>query len=1023
MVPFEPAPHAGGRRRAQPPSSWMRAPGQEGAACPLGFLHSALPANPMDEKRRRKTVARTVRHLLEKYRRAGGDGARIPEAGTKKDYILPLFRSLGWDIEDGEEVTAEERISRGFVDYGFRADNLPMFYLEAKGMNIQNMEQSKWISQAVNYSWLKAVPWAVLTNFRVLKVLNAEARVSTPASVQFFEIKCDDMLDPQALDKLLLLSRESLVGGALDRAAREWGAIGPTMPVDRRLYEDLFKAREMLTRSIIRNNTGLPKADREESVERMLSRLVFVRALEDRGLSEPILMPLVREAEERPAAGAGRGGRRDVTIRDGLRKAFRRLDDAYNASLFALHPCDRLDITDYALTRVISMLHTSAEQLQRYDFSVLDVDVLGGIYEQYLGAIAAGRAAGGKGGGGTAYRQSHGIYYTPSSIVGFMVDVLVRYLVEGGQDPDTMRVCDPSCGSGTFLVRCVRAIAGARCEKAAGGGPGGPLGAPHGAMLRRMTVRSIEENVFGVDLDRTAVERARLNLFLCEVGRDKRLPNVHETVRLGNSLMDTGVPPSVEANPFPWDRRFSGEFDGMIGNPPYIRNRRMSPEAKAWFAGEYASASGQYDAYVLFVERALAKVRDGGCVVFITSNKYAAAAYGAALRRHILETARIRMIVDVSDTRVFPEPDVYPWIVVLQKEPRPEKRRANIMLVGRAGSGGGAASPYACRFARIPQSAFEDNPGNVFYVDAPERGRGRSGGGAGSGAKRDDVGEAGDGGGAAVGSRASKMVLDMLDRKDGTTIPMGSFTIRESVHTGNVRKKLVLREAGEGPALRKVIRGKDMGRYCHEWDGYWLDTGYEPADGEYMRINEPDLFRGKKIFLRDIANRITACYDDSGLYSLNTLFVVRTDRGAGGAPYDPLYVLAVLNSSLMSWYFAKRFGAVHVAGGYMRYKKQYVEQLPIRAVPPKKQAPIAEAVREMHRLVKKRSGMAGSEGTDRWREVDESIRRQDEAIDVMIFGLYGIDAATAGAIRRDVPDAAVRIGAARRARGGRAGGR
>ena len=73
-------------------------------------------------------MERTVRHLLEKYRRAGGDGARVREAGTKKDYVLPLFRSLGWDVENRAEVTAEERVSRGFVDYGFRADNMPMFY-------------------------------------------------------------------------------------------------------------------------------------------------------------------------------------------------------------------------------------------------------------------------------------------------------------------------------------------------------------------------------------------------------------------------------------------------------------------------------------------------------------------------------------------------------------------------------------------------------------------------------------------------------------------------------------------------------------------------------------------------------------------------------------------------------------------------------------------------------------------------------------------------------------------------------
>ena len=973
----------------------------------------------MDAKRRKRSVVRTVRHLLEKYREAGGDKARLTEAVTKKDYILPLFRSLGWDVESGE-VTAEERVSRGFVDYGFKADNLPMFYLEAKGMNIKNMEQRQWMVQAVNYSWLKAVPWAILTNFRVLKVLNADAKLSTPASVQFFEIKCDDMLNPQTLDKLLLLSRESLVEGRLDRAAREWGAIGTTTPVDRRLYEDLFKAREMLMGSIIRNNTGLTRSDREESVERILSRLVFVRALEDRGLSEPILLPLVREAEDRLAAGrgAGRGGRRDVRIRDGMRRAFRRLDGIYDASLFAPHPCDRLDITDYTLTKVINMLYMSAEQLQRYDFGVLDVDILGGIYEQYLGAIAAGRAEGDA--KGSPYRQSHGIYYTPSSIVGFMVDVLVRYLVEDGQDPDTMRVCDPSCGSGTFLVRCVREIAGARYKKTVGSDDqvhryGGVADIPHNAMLRRMTVRTIEENVFGIDLDRTAVERARLNLFLCEVGRDTQLPNVHETVRLGNSLMGNGVPSSIEPNPFPWDLCFLGKFDGMIGNPPYIRNRRMSADAKEWFAKEYVSASGQYDAYVLFVEKALERVRDGGYVVFITSNKYAAAAYGAALRRHILKTARIRMIVDVSDTRVFPDPDVYPWIIVLQKESRAEKRRSNTMLLGRVGANSGTPSPYACKFARVPQSLFEDNHDNVFYVDVPypsSDGADNTQIGAGM------VGDMGTVQGAAVDTRTSRIIMDSLDKDDGSTIPMGSFTIRESVHTGNVRKKILSTNEGETNSSKKIIRGKDMGRYCHEWRGYWLDTEYELGSGEYMRINEPALFRGKKLFLRDIANRITACYDDSGIYSLNTLFVVRTDCAVDGICYDPLYVLAVLNSSLMSWYFAKKFGAVHVAGGYLRYKKQYVEKLPLRAVPPRRQAPIVGAVRELHRLVGKKRRMAGSEGTDRWREVDDAIRRQDEIIDGMVFRLYGIDDDTGASIRREVPDAAVRIGTAARKRVG-----
>ena len=106
-----------------------------------------------------------------------------------------------------------------------------------------------------------------------------------------------------------------------------------------------------------------------------------------------------------------------------------------------------------------------------------------------------------------------------------------------------------------------------------------------------------------------------------------------------------------------------------------------------------------------------------------------------------------------------------------------------------------------------------------------------------------------------------------------------------------------------------------------------------------------------------------------------------------------------------------------MASGYLRYKKQYVEKLPVKAVPPQRQAPIVGAVKELHRLVGERDRLAGREGTDRWHEVDESIRRQDEAIDAMIFRLYGISDAAGRIIRRDVPEATVGVAAAARSRG------
>ena len=706
------------RGRGRPPGP----PGPPRARPATGYIFAAHAAGPLEPERRMDAIEGAARDLLEKYRRAGGGGARISRAAVKRDYVLPLLRSLGWGAaEDGTEVVDEARASGGSVDYGLWADGLPMMYVAAKGMGAESMENREWIVRATNYSWLKGAQWAILTNFRVLKVINAGARVSTPASVQLFEVRCGDMLEPGMLGRLRLLSRESLASGTLDSEAVGRGTAGPAVPVDRRLAMDLSSARGMLARSIARNNLGgMPEAEVEESAERILTRLVFLRALEDRGMSEPILMPLALRAGKSP--GARRSGRRDMTIRNGLRRAFRRIARDYGSGLFAPHPCDRLDITDYTLGRVIDMLHTSEEHLQRYDFSVLEVDALGRIYEQYLEDDGARRRAGG---GRGERRLAHGIYYTPGGVVGFMADALVGYLVGDGQDPGTMRVCDPSCGSGAFLARCARTIAGERCKAAAGRGRGGAACAPGSAALGRMTARAAAENVYGVDLDPDAVDRARLNLLLCGAGRGAGRPDFRESVRVGNSLVGAAAGPGVEPNPFDWDGRFSDAFDGMVGNPPYVRNRRMGADAKAWFAGEYASAAGQYDSYVLFVEKALARVRDGGYVAFITPNKYAAAAYGAALRRHILKTARIRMIVDVSDARVFTDPSVYPWITVLQKEPRPERRRYNTVLAGRLGPGG--MSPYACRFARIPQAAFEDDRDNVFYVDAPDGG-GRAGG-------------------------------------------------------------------------------------------------------------------------------------------------------------------------------------------------------------------------------------------------------------------------------------------------------
>jgi len=90
---------------------------------------------------------------------------RYNEPATRQEFILPLFRTLGWNIENTREVSPEERVSRGFVDFAFRLSGIPRFFLETKKIP-ENLEDPRWAHQAINYAWLKGVTWAVLSDFR-----------------------------------------------------------------------------------------------------------------------------------------------------------------------------------------------------------------------------------------------------------------------------------------------------------------------------------------------------------------------------------------------------------------------------------------------------------------------------------------------------------------------------------------------------------------------------------------------------------------------------------------------------------------------------------------------------------------------------------------------------------------------------------------------------------------------------------------------------------------------------------------
>ena len=264
-----------------------------------------------------------IKKLLEKYSKLleSGKVKSYNEEMTKKDFILPLFRALGWSVEDGDEVTAEEKISKGRVDYAFRIEGIPKLFLEAKALR-EDLSRKEFAEQAINYAWHKGAIWSILTDFEEVKVFNSEWKSINYLQNQFFSIHCSKFMDN--FEQLWLLSRESLEQGLIDKEAEKWGKKAKKIPVDKQLLNDLTKFRELLIKNILKNNAlkNLTEEDLEEAVQRIIDRLIFIRTLEDKQLEAPILQSLIRENKNKK-------------VYKKLNDVFRSIDSTYNSKLFA----------------------------------------------------------------------------------------------------------------------------------------------------------------------------------------------------------------------------------------------------------------------------------------------------------------------------------------------------------------------------------------------------------------------------------------------------------------------------------------------------------------------------------------------------------------------------------------------------------------------------------------------------------------------------------------------------------------
>jgi hypothetical protein len=665
------------------------------------------------------------------------------ETELRREFLDPFFRALGWDVDNNKgwseaykEVAHEDpfriRGQTKFIDYSFRVGGARKFICEAKKPAVPIKDDLTSALQLRRYAWNAGLKLSILTNFEEFAVydcnvpIRKEDTVST-ARIAFFPYSEYE----KRWDRIAaVFSPEGIQKGSYDKYVATNGEKNGTTGVDEKFLEDIENWRLLLARNIALRNLALTQEDVNTAVQLIIDRIIFLRICEDRGIEKYETLHALSY---------------DEGVYSRLCDLFRIADDKYNSGLFhfveeagrdempdTLTPS--LTIDDNVLKNIIHRLYYPESP---YEFSVIPAEILGQVYEQFLGKVirltAAHRAdVEDK----PEVRNAGGVFYMPAYIVDYIVIKTVGELVKGKTPRDVAKltILDPACGSGSFLLGAYRfllnwhrdwyiehlvpvlkdrqptspevrallpdPVLSGKAAKKEGVYelPVYKAGNVDASKMRsdwRLTTaerkRILLNNIYGVDIDRQAVEVTKLSLLLkvleeeseenvsrqLKLFAERALPSLHRNIRCGNSLVAPDYftykqdhPFNMEerkhVNAFDWPQEFpqvmkAGGFDVVIGNPPYVRQESLK-EQKEYYQTRYAVYQGTADLYMYFIEKGISLLRPGGIFSYIVANKWMRANYGKPLRKFLL-TKQIEEIVDFGDLPVFRTATTYPCII------------------------------------------------------------------------------------------------------------------------------------------------------------------------------------------------------------------------------------------------------------------------------------------------------------------------------------------------------------------------
>lgn len=817
--------------------------------------------------------------------------------------------------------------------------------------------------------------WIIISNYRETRLY---AKGGGQAAYELFRL--DDLATEGGFLRFVaLLGREAMLGGpsfaesplaqmlvASEAAERE---------VTHKLYDLYRLLRALLFDELRRVHSNRPPAVLLAYAQTILDRVLFLAFAEDRLLLPP---------ETIKRACNHRDPYKPRPIWENFVAVFRSVDKgntalqipAYNGGLFRADTnIEELEISDDLCRRF--------EELATFDFrDDVSVDVLGHIFEQSITDLDQLRREAEAGdeqpapavaSTGTqkkpSKRKLEGIFYTPPFVTNFLVRETLGHVIEEAWERASkdkaankkariatwqayqgelrkVRVLDPACGSGAFLIAAFdvlaqqfelanRALAEMQAQQTS---------------LFDLTKTLLNENLFGIDKSGESIEITKLSLWLKTAEQGKRLTFLDRNVRQGNSVVSE---PKLDPMAFDWragrvaralfepkapgedvdaiDARWREGFDVVLGNPPYIRQELLTKYKEHW--GEaFQTYDGVADIFVYFFERGYQQLKPGGRLGYIVSNKWLRGGYAEKLRALFAKECTIETLVDFGHAPVFPDADAFPCIVTLRKEMPAKTHDVRVTLYPREELHKDRLASYVDthRFA-MPQSRL----GKEGWTLEPP----------------------------GVQALLEKLRANGVSLRDyaGVKPYYGIKTgCNEAFLVDHASKERLCREdPHSAEVLKKYLRGQDIARWAPEWAGLWMifarrgieidaypaikahlekhRAALEPRPNDYKGNDWPGrkpgtykwyeiqdavdyfpLFEQPILLYPDILWEASFCLARGGMYTNNTAYIL---------PSEDRWLLACLNSPII-WAYLFRT-AQHAKDEALRMFGEYVLGIPI----------------------------------------------------------------------------------------------